>query len=294
MNVEESAPVVEEAPPVAGVVEKEAPPQTPEAEDAALESAIEEQAIDIPDGEKLVPLSAVTNLRGKIKEVRSQLADASTKASKADRLEARLQQLQQQVEQMTPYVQAYQQLQQQPAKTEATPEDVSELKEIAEDLDLYKDGALDLDRARRVRDRQEKLAEKVARQQVEPMHRQNTQQASRAFLQQAKVTTAPSGMKADPAVLEAVWANLDPAVTSTKEGAIQAFNVALGYTAAMQKPAAAAAKEAVPPPLFTEKAGGRAGGSVTLTDGDRRAARELGMTDAEYAKEAAKMPWGQR
>jgi hypothetical protein len=48
----------------------------------------------------------------------------------------------------------------------------------------------------------------------------------------------------------------------------------------------------LPDPLLTERAGGRdLPGGITLTDGDRRVARDMGMTDKEYAAEAAKMPW---
>ncbi len=281
------------APPPEPASEPATPPP-PADEDAALETALDEQAIDIPDGDKLVPLSAVTSLRGKIKDYKAQLSDASTKASKAAELESKVAQLEAQLQQLTPYAQAYLQAQQQPREEpKESPEDVAELKAIAEDLDLYRDGQLDLDRARRVRDRQQQVAERIARQQVEPMRQQSVKQQSDAMLVKAMNTAAPSGMKPDPAMLKAVWSRLDPSVTATQEGAIQAWTVAMGYTSAV---APAAKRETTPPPepLFTEKAGGRASASVTLTDQDKRTAKELGYTEAEYAKEVAKMPWGRR
>lgn len=277
----------------------EAPPAEPAApvdEDAALEAAIDEQAIDIPDGEKLVPLSAVTSLRGKIKDYKSQLADASTKAGKTAELEAKLAEAQRQIDEATPYVRAYQQLQQQHQPPAETAEDTAELNDIATELDLYTPtGDLDIERARRVQSRQMKVAERVAQQHIAPIQQQSVQQASVAMFRSALATKAPSGVTVDPQILKEVWTRLDPSVTATKEGAIQAWNVALGYSVATGKggmPTPPAAKSEVPEPLYTERAGGRtASATVTLTDGDRRAAKDLGLSEAEYAKEVAKMPW---
>jgi hypothetical protein len=56
----------------------------------------------------------------------------------------------------------------------------------------------------------------------------------------------------------------------------------------------AKAREVIPPPLESEKAGGKDVEPVTLRDSDRRTARELGLTDKQYAERLAEMPrgWG--
>jgi hypothetical protein len=297
----EEATIVDGPPVNAPPPEPPAEPAAPVDEDAALEAAIDEQAIDIPDGEKLVPLSALTSLRGKFKEYKAQLADASTKAGKTSELEARLAEAQRQIDAATPYVQAYQQLQQQqqPAEPKESAEDVAELKDIATELDLYTPtGDLDIERARRVQTRQMKMADRVVQQHIAPMQQQSVQQASVAMFRSALATKAPSGATVDPGILKEVWQRLDPSVTATKEGAIQAWNVALGYSVATGKggvPAPAAPKAEVPDPLFSEKDGGRtASAAITMTDGDKRAAKDMGLTEAEYAKEVEKMPWRRR
>ena len=80
-----------------------------------------------------------------------------------------------------------------------------------------------------------KEAEAIAQQQIAPIQQQTEASRSAAFLASAKLTKAPNGQQPDPEVLEAVWGRLDPKLTATKEGAIQAWNVALGYSVAMGK-----------------------------------------------------------
>lgn len=281
-----------------------AEPQTAEQEDAALDKLIEEQAIDLPDGtDKLVPLSAVTTARAKLTEARRQLTEAKAGSAKATELESKVAALEQQLNQALPYVQAYQAALQQPQEpaTGPTPEQKAALEEIAKDYDFYKpDGALDLERAGRHQARIRKEAEAIAQQHIAPIQQQTVADRSAAFLASAKLTKAPTGQQPDAEILETVWSRLDPKLTATKEGAIQAWNVALGYSVAMGKAVtsakAPAAKTELPPPLLTERAGGRETAGPTLTDEDRKFARQQGLSDKEYAEELAKMPagWGKR
>lgn len=279
-------------------------PQTEEQQEAALDKLIDEQAIDLPDGtDKLVPLSAVTTLRSKLSAANKDLAAAKAGSAKASELEAKIAQLNEQLASAQPYVQAYQAaMAQQPAPADAgpTPQEKAALEEIARDYDFYKaDGSLDLERAGRHQTRIRKEAEAIAQQQIAPYQQQTTADRSAAFLASAKLTKAPSGQQPDPEILEAVWGRLDPKLTATKEGAIQAWNVALGYSVAMGKAPAAqtpAVKTELPAPLLTEKSGGRDVQGPTLTDDDRRMARQMNMSDKEYAEELGKMPqgWGKR
>lgn len=297
------APVTTNDPPPA-VVEPpaaEPEPQTPEQEDAALDAQIAEQAIELPDGtDKLVPLSAVTNARAKITALRSELATLKPNAEKAGQLETQIQQLQQQLNTVLPLAQAYQAaVQAQPApaaETGPTPEERRDLEELARDNDYYKlDGTLDIEKAQRLQARIDRAAELKARQEVAPMQAQTIQAQSHAMLASARATKAPNGQQPDPEILATVWSRLDPSVTATKEGAIQAWNVALGYSVALGKvPGGAAPKAEIPPPLLTERAGGRDTVAPVLNESDRQAARSMGMSEKEYAEEVAKMPWGRR
>jgi hypothetical protein len=285
-------------PPPAQEPPVQAAPETPEQEDAALDKLIEEQAIDLPDGtDKLVPLSAVTTARAKLTKAREQLAEAKQGSAKADELAAKVATLEQQLHQALPYVQAYQAaLNAQPQEpTGPTAEQKAALEEIARDYDFYKpDGALDLDRAGRHQARIRKEAEAIAQQQIAPIQQQTVSDRSAGFLASAKLTKGVGGQQPDPEILESVWSRLDPTVTATKAGAIQAWNIALGYSVALGKSAAPAPKEPLPPPLLTEKAGGRDMTGPTLTDDDKRMARQLNISDKEYAEELAKMPWSKR
>lgn len=275
----------------------------PVSEDADLDKIIEEQAIDIPgDTDKLVPLAAVENARAKLKAAREKLAAAEEGSAKATELEGKVQQLQQQLAQIQPYAQAYQaalQAQQQPEpKTGPTPQETAALEEIAKDYDFYKtDGSLDLDRAARHQARIRKEAEAIAQQTVAPLQQHNAETASQAMLRSAKLTKLQDGSYPSPEVLDYVWNQLDHSVTGTKAGAQQAFAVAVGYAqmlGKMQKGTIAAPKEPLPPPLLTEKAGGREHTGPTLSEADKRAARELGISEKDYAEEVARMPWGRK
>lgn len=293
-----AAPVVEE--PVAP-----AAPLTPEQEEAALDTLIAEKGIDIPNdagGEKLVPLAAVTTLRGKLKDARAEADAAKAGTAAADGLKARVAELEAQLADVLPRAKAYDvysQIQQAGPVAPAGPtaEELAELEEIARDEDYYKtDSTLDLDRAKRHRDRIIKAAERIAQQQVAPIQQHSIATQSRAMLASAKLTKAPGGQQPDPEILDLVWSRLDPSVTATREGAIQAWNVAMGYSVTMGKAAgsAAPARDPLPVPLVIEKAGGKDTPAPQATAADERAARDLGIPVADYLKEVAAMPkgWG--
>src|SRR5688572_3508456 len=89
------APSIEPEPVVAAPVD----------EDAALDQEIAEQTIDLPEGEKLVPLSAVTTLRGKLSEAKTALKTATEGSTKQAQLEQTVQQLQARITEWQPYVQ---------------------------------------------------------------------------------------------------------------------------------------------------------------------------------------------
>jgi hypothetical protein len=283
----------------------EAAPQTPEQEDAALDAQIAEQAIELPDGtDKLVPLSAVTTAREKIKGLRAELATTKQTAEKTVTLEQQIASLQQQLNTVLPEAQAYRAaLTAQPREEPSgpTPEQKADLEEIARDYDFYKpDGALDLDRAGRHQTRIRKEAAAIAQQHVAPIQATTVRGQSDAMFQNALVTKAANGVQPDPEILRDIWNQLDPRVTATKEGAVQAWLAAMGRSAALGKAVSQAAPKAekaeLPPPLLSEKAGGRDTPGPTLNDSDRSMARQLNMSDKEYQESLATMPsgWGKR
>lgn len=302
------APVTPEdqtPPPEPPKEEAKAEPETPASEDADLDKIVAEQSIDLPDGaDKLVPLAAVENARAKLKTVRAELEDAKKGSARSTELETQVQQLQQQIAQIQPYAQAYQAaLQAQPPETPKgpTPEEAKRLESIAKRFDFYKtDGSLDLGRAQEHLEEVRHEAKAIAKETVAPYQQQTTASASASMLRNAKLTTLSDGSKPAPEVLDYVWGQLDHSVTSTKEGAQQAFAVAVGYAqmlGKMQKGTAqATTKEPVPPPILTEKSGGKISAGPTLTEADKRAAKDLGMTEKQYADELATMPqgWGKR
>lgn len=285
---QEPAPVADAAPPVIEVVK---PPE----EDG------EPDGIEAPDGEKYVKLSAVTTARAKAQALRAELETAKAEAGKSAEKDARIAELTQQLQQVTPYARAYQaaveaQSRQPQKPAEPTPEQSAKLQEVARNLDFYNtDGSLNLSRAQAHLDLVREEARAIAQAQVQPYEEMTTAQQSGFMLQRALITTAPDGTQPDPAVLQEVWNRLDRRLTASAAGAAQAFSVALGHSALLGKLKGKAAPAApVPEPLETERAGGKDVTPVALRDSDRKLARDMGLTDKQYAETLAEMPagWG--
>lgn len=303
-------------PAAAAVVDDTPPPEPQQAvsadEDAELDQLIADNTIDLPDGsDKLVPLSAVTTARQKLKEARTELKTAREGSQKQADLERQVQQLQGQIAQLRPYVEAYAQAQQQ-AQQPPQAEDTTELEEIARLYDFYKpDGALDLGRAKKARDREIQTAQQIAQQQVAPLAEMSVRDKSAFMLARAKNTVLPNGLKVDPAALDEVWRQLSPAITGTETGAIEAFRAALARSVMAMKPEQFSAMgkpqgqptrgangqftagQPLPPPMFTEPAGGRdPQGWMPLDDADRKAIKAMGITEKEFMEIAKGMPTG--
>jgi hypothetical protein len=307
----------------------DAPPPEPPAEEAAApapepepaeddDAALEAQTIALPDGDKLVPLSAVTGARKTVQLLKAELATLKPSAQRATELEQQIQTLQGTIQQMQPVVQAYQayvasQQAQPPAAPQQSAEDVAELEEVARDLDLYTaDGKPDLEKARRQIERVEKRAEKIAQRVVAPMQQQDVQRQADYMLARAKATKAPNGLQPDPKILDAVWAKVDPRLAASPDGAKHLWAQAYAFTHMQQQIVAptapagtardasgkfvpAAAAQAPPPPLYTPKAGGAQGPATTaLSTEEQKFLKASGMTEKEYLESAARMPGGRR
>jgi hypothetical protein len=291
----DQTPPPETAEPVTPEAEPVAPAPTPD-DDAAIEQQLTEHALDLPEGEKLVPLSAVTSVREKLKAARE-------KASRADTLEAEMARLRAEMDESRPYVDAAKALlaaqqmrpdPQQAPPTGESPEVVAELTDLAKDLDLYRvDGTPDLEKAKRIYERNAAIAARAAQAVVAPMQQQTVSQQSSVMLQRAMLAKAPNGETPDPDILKNIWSRLDPRLTATEAGAQQAWLAAMGQTimAGKTKPTPKAETAPLPAPLVTERAGGRdTPMAPPLSDAERRIIKDLGLTEKQYL-EADTRPW---
>jgi len=295
----------------------EAPADTPQDAAPVVEAAIEtpaapldadaqldSEAIEIPTGEKLVPLSAVTRLRAELKEVKGQAKEAAELRQKLQETQGNLQAAQPYIEAAREMIERQRQAAAQPQPPQGpTDEDVAELTDVARLLDFYTpEGAPDLSRAQKHLALVERAAERRARAATEPLVQQSLAQQASHMRERAKATKLGNGDTADADIIDALWGRIEQQpgglqTLANKEAVKHLWGQAYALTKMRQAQNPAPAKVDAPPdPLFSERAGGRTGGSVTLTDGDKRVARDLGMTDAQYAKELEKMPagWGGR
>lgn len=279
-------------------VETPPPQAAPVDEEAALDQQLEEQTIDLPEGEKLVPLSAVTTVREKLKTAKSE-------AARAKDLEAELAALRGQMDEARPWIEAAKtiaatrQLQPQdrpPDQPTVDPQHTAQLTELARTLDLYTpDGKFDLDKAQKIHAYNQSVAEQTAQRIVAPVQRDNLQQRASVMFERAMKTVGTDGSQPDPQILRDVWGRLDPSFTATEEGAREAWVAALGRSVAAGRVTKATAtpapKPEIPAPLLTEKAGGRdAPAHHALSEMERRAIKDMGITEKEYL-EADTRPW---
>jgi hypothetical protein len=279
-------------PPPAEPIAEPEPPAAPVDADAAIDAEIESSAIDVDGTDKLVPLSAVVKSRERNKALKAENLTLAQKAARAEQLE-------QQLAQQAPYLQAAQALlaarQAAPqAEPAAPPPDDSKARELAQVLDLYKpDGTPDVEKAQKTLALMAEMAGKQADERVQPILQHTAQQQSQVMLARAKATKAPNGKVADPAILEQLWSQAASNVTTNPEGAKWLWTIAYGLSNMNEKAAPVAAPPS-DPPLYTEKAGGQDAASVKLDAVDLKLAKELGMSQADYAKQAASMPWGKK
>lgn len=271
------------------------------ADDDALEPELASQVIDIPEGERLVPLSALTATRRELKAVKEQ-------ARTAGELQQQVETLRSQQSQQNPVLQAAQALllaqrasQPQPPQG-PDPAYVRELDALARDLDLYKaDGHPDLEKAHRIHQRQLAVAQQAAQQATQPIVQHTLQQEVDHMTQRAAVTEF-NGQQADPAILQAhiekikaqpgglqMLANEEYMKVVWKQAWMDSVMTGKAVKTQAQQ---ATTQEQLPPPVFTEKSGGSWNtGQKALSPMEAKAAKDLGMSQAEYLKHAGTMPW---
>lgn len=300
MSADIEQPVAEDPAAPAAVADEAAP----EAVETA-ERDVDADTLEIPDHTqdggkaRYVPASALAGARAELKTIKADLETAKAGSAKASQLEQQIAQLQGQIQQLTPYVQAYQaavQTQTQPA------EDDTEAVELAKDMDLYlADGQPDVTKAKRILARIDKRSKAQVDEGVAPIHQMTTQQRSNYNLQRA-LNTVIQGETIDPTVLKAAWGRVNMNVTADEEQAKHLVMWAYGAAKAEGKTKAVKAatttgtpKADLPDPIFSEKAGGKdTPNDLTMNEVEKKAAKDMGLSEKEYLESARSAPWLRR
>lgn len=290
----EEVETVVEPPPEPAVVAAAEPP--PDAE--AQADAAEANALEIPTGEKLVPLSALTAVRGKLREAKAQMGDVES-------VKAELARTKQEAAALAPYADAFRAMQaaqqaQPPAQAAEPAPDTAEVEALARDLDFYKpDGTLDVDRATRMQAMIDRRAAQQAAQSVAPIVQQTARDRAAQNVQMAIKTVHPQTKQgADPAILNALVGQIanQPGgmeMLANPEAVKQVWLNAYALTTLQGTGAAPVAAVTPTVPVVSDRSGGNAvvGTAPTLSSAEKKAAKEAGLSETEYMKIASKMPW---
>lgn len=269
-NLEDDTPTapVAETPPAPPV---ETPPEHEAAEVEAVEVA----------GKKYVPVGALIGER----KQRQALEET---AKKAEQYEAYL-------NQNGPYIEFLKQnpdflkraAQPEPVPT-AAPSVDPEAEEAARLMDFYTpEGKPDVEKGARYLAMQDRRAQRVTQQTMQPLVTQNQQQAMYANYQRVLQLSDPFGNKPSEAAVRAVFQQLASDPNGLKSAADPQMAPILGLWAMgadrmMSKPQPKAPEK---PPLETEIPGGlEAGPRAPLSDVEQRILKNRGMTQARWAE----------
>lgn len=283
-----------EAPPPAvetpAVVTETPPPPAPAVDDDP------EGTIEGSGGVKFVPLGAVVETRGKLKEAKAEIeardakiAELSKKAELADKIKNEWDAVQ-------PLVQSLRNGTYQPPKPvekPAGPLSAQEAIEYAKDLDLYKaDGTPDVDRAQRLAARTEALADRRAEARVAPLHQQTALQQSTVLRQQIGQIKDASGQVVNQAYLDKVFAGVPPEMAARPEIASVLYYAAKGMEAHEGK----GSKAITPPPpvVTTESLSNATPGRSELSQFERNFIQSADMKPKEYETISSRYKPGER
>lgn len=241
------------------------PPQEPE----------EEEAVDV-NGTRLVPLSALKQVREELKAVRGQASQA--------------QQLAQQLAETRGQLQGYQQVTQQLQAQRQAPEpkeskvDPNALK-FAQRLDLYRQDASgqavpDTDKAAELLAIIEQVADQKASARMQPLQQQSAQQASARNYQWAIGIKDPSGRQVDQSVITEIWKAFPAEYTANPQVAQTLVYTALGMDRMRQQ---AQVQPPAGPPVHTEGVGGNPRNRPVMSELERKIAADRGVDEKKWA-----------
>ncbi len=229
-------------------------------------------------GQKMVPLAALV-------EARREKAAFKEKAAQYDQTIGYVQQIKPYVEFLQANPGVMSRTTQETAPTSVTttqPADEGAM-ELARTLDLYTaNGEPDVIRAQKVQRIIKTAAKSEAESEVAPLRESTTRERSGFMYQRALVTKAPDGRTPDRTTLDRLWANTDPRISATEEGAAGLVAMALGLQ--VMQGTAAAPQAPLAPPLHTEAPGGRTPNRAPLSALDQGIAKLRGIDEKTYAE----------
>lgn len=267
--------------------EDAAPPEPEPIQTAVVAPADDESdAVELKPGERYVPLSALQATRAKVAELKGQ-------AERATQLEAELNAARPYVD----FLRANQHLlTPQPVAPAApvAPTVDPQVESYAKRFDLYtQDGRPDVERAQAIIEDNRRLARTEAESVIAPIRQQaDAERASAAY----QWLLSQKDADGNPLSKEAVDAVVTPVLTGAPDGmrvladpqVMQLLrHTAMGYQAAAPR------KTPIPAPgpvLQTEPAGG--GRGYTMSDSERRMARNIGRSDKDWSETSARFKPG--
>lgn len=255
-----------------------------------------EGTIEGSGGVKFVPLGAVVETRGRLKEAKAEIEARDAKIAELSAKAAKLDGIEREWNAVQPLVQSlksgtYQP--QTPAQKPAGPLSPQEAVEYAKDLDLYKaDGTPDVDRAQRLAAKNEALADRRAQALVAPLHQQSAYQQSTVLRQQVSQIKDATGQTVNPSYLEKVFAGVPPEMAARPEIASVLYYAAKGMEAHEGK----GSKAITPPPpvVLTESLSNTTPGRSELSSFERSFIDSAGMKPKEYETIAGRFKPGER
>lgn len=249
---------------------------------------LESQAITTPAGDKLVPLSALQEARGKIRDQAAQVAripDLETEVATLRELKPFAEFVKNNPHLLQPQAPA---AAPPPAPTGPDPE----LEQYARRFDLYTPAGIpDVERAKAIREDTAKIARTEAEKLFQPMEARGLQQQAAANLHWISQQTDAYGRPlSQDAIAEAVAPLVQGMDEPTRIKAMADPRVAQlllshAKTAQLGRMAAPVAAPTTPP-LHTETPGG--GAPVTLSEQDRRLGARAGLNEQQLRDRAGR------
>ena len=248
-------------------------------------------------GRKYVPLDAVREARRSAKEAKQSLAQMQQELEAARQKAARFDELSGYVEQARPIIEAVRsrpdllQSARQPAPKPAGPLSDADAEAYAKDLDLYKpDGTPDVERAQRLAQRQQQLAEASARSALQPLEQREAAQKATYLKQRVASHKDKFGQTVDPQILDQIWNLVPPELSSQENVAALLHRVALAESLMQGKIQAGVQ---VPPAVATEGLGGPSRPEARgLSDPEERFRRAADIDSKSFASVASKFKPG--
>jgi len=254
-------------------------PETP-APDAEPEP---EGVVFNTNGEKLVPLKALREERGKRKESEKALSAKDEEINALKPKALRYDEAAQYLEQAKPIIERIRQqgVAPQQAAPVVDPAIEAEAVEYAKDFDLFTpEGKPDTARAMRILKRNDERAGRLAKEAVAPLQQHTAEQQSKALYHQYVNAPEVNGIKIDPEVLAQVWRTVPAHIAAQPNVAEVLYNTALG----IQVRAGKGTKAPLAPVVTTESLGSGGAQPESFTHVDDKFLQASGMSKKAFTE----------